>query len=62
MVEEMAQEIIKKEDEIEDGRKKIKELEDILTTQEGYSEQLEQYNQELAEDLAEKATEVSMIE
>ena len=31
MVEEMAQEIIKKEDEIEAGRKKIKELEDILT-------------------------------
>lgn len=31
MVEEMAQEIIKKEDEIEEGRKKIKELEDILT-------------------------------
>ena len=62
MVEEMAQEIIKKEDEIEDGRKKIKELEDILTTQEGYSEQLEQYNQELAEDLAEKGTEVSLIE
>ena len=31
MLEEMAQEIVKKEDEIEDGRKKIKELEDILT-------------------------------
>lgn len=38
MVEEMAQEILKKEDENSEYEKKVKALEDILTTQEGYSE------------------------
>jgi hypothetical protein len=44
MVEEMAHEILKKEEECNELEKKIKALEDILTIQEGYSEELEQFN------------------
>ena len=44
MVEEMAQEILRKEEEIDKLEKNVKSLEDILTIQEGYSENLEQYN------------------
>ena len=62
MVEEMAQEIIKKEDECQDLVKKNKELEDILAVQEGYSENLEQYNQELLEEIAEKDVEIQTFE
>jgi len=41
MVEEMAQEILKKEEDIDKLEKNVKSLEDILTIQEGYSENLE---------------------
>jgi len=34
--------------------KKVKSMEEILAIQEGYSENLEQYNQEINEELAEK--------
>jgi len=44
MVEEMAQEILKGEEEAEELEKKIKQLEDILNIQEGYTENLEQLN------------------
>ena len=43
MVEEMAQEILKKEDECNELEKKVKSMEDILGIQEGYSENLEEY-------------------
>ena len=62
MVEEMAQEILKKEEEIDSLDKKVKSLEDILAIQEGYSENLEQYNQELTEDAAEKDAQMSAME
>lgn len=62
MVEEMAQEILKKEEECTDLEKKIKSLEEILTIQEGYSEGLEQFNQEISVELAEKEAELSTIE
>jgi len=54
MVEEMAQEILKKEDECRDHAKRIKSLEEVLGIQEGYTENLEQYNQEIIEEIAEK--------
>lgn len=38
MVEEMAQEILKKEEENEELEKKLKSIEDILSIQEGYGE------------------------
>jgi len=41
MVEEMAQEILKKEDETMELEKKVKSMEEILAIQEGYSENLE---------------------
>jgi CHASE3 domain sensor protein len=44
MVEEMAQEILKKEDDVMELEKKVKSMEEILSIQEGYSENLEQYN------------------
>ena len=62
MVEEMAQEILKKEEECEELEKKVKSLEEIMGIQEGYSENLEQYNQELTEELAEKEAEFTQIE
>mmetsp|Transcript_7730 Transcript_7730/g.11981 ORF Transcript_7730/g.11981 Transcript_7730/m.11981 type:complete len:253 (-) Transcript_7730:2560-3318(-) len=62
MVEEMAQEILKKEDECDELEKKVKSLEDILGIQEGYSENLEQYNQELTDDLAQKEAEFNQVE
>ena len=62
MVEEMAQEILKKEDETMELEKKIKSLEEILTIQEGYSEGLEQFNQEIGDELAEKDAELSQLE
>lgn len=54
MVEEMAQEILKYEEQIEKLKKENKGLEDILAIQEGYTENLEAYNQELQEEIAEK--------
>lgn len=42
--------------------KKIKSMEEILAIQEGYSENLEQYNQEINEELAEKEAQFSQIE
>jgi chromosome segregation ATPase len=62
MVEEMAQEILKKEEEAEENEKKIRGLEDILAIQEGYTENLEAYNQELNEEVAEKEAEFSQVE
>jgi uncharacterized protein (DUF3084 family) len=59
MVEEMAQEILKKEEEAEEHEKKVRGLEDILAIQEGYTENLEAYNQELHEEVAEKEAEFS---
>jgi hypothetical protein len=53
MVEEMANEIIKKEEDCDDLERKVRGMEEVLGIQEGYSENLEQYNQELTEDLAE---------
>jgi SMC interacting uncharacterized protein involved in chromosome segregation len=47
MVEEMAQEILKYEEQIEKLKKENKGLEDILAIQEGYTENLEAYNQEI---------------
>jgi hypothetical protein len=44
MVEEMAQEILKKEDDVEQLEKKVAQLEEILNIQEGYTENLEQLN------------------
>jgi len=44
MVEEMAQEILKKEEEVDDFEKKIRGLEEVLGIQEGYTENLEAYN------------------
>lgn len=61
MVEEMAQEILKKEEEIEELEKKTRGLEEVLGIQEGYSENLEAYNQELHEDIAEKEAEMSQV-
>ena len=54
MVEEMAQEILKKEDECRDHAKRIKSLEEVLGIQAAYTENLEQYNQEIIEEIAEK--------
>jgi len=62
MVEEMAQEILKKVEELEEVEKKNKGLEEILGIQEGYGENLEQYNQELTEELAEKEGEFNALE
>lgn len=62
MVEEMAQEILKLEEQVEDMEKKNKGLEDILGIQEGYGENLEQYNQELTEDLADKEAQFASLE
>ncbi len=62
MVEEMAQEILKKEEECDELNKKLNALENILGIQEGYSENLEQYNQELTEDLAEQEAQFTQIE
>ena len=62
MVEEMAQEILRKEEEAEENDKKIRGLEDILGIQEGYTENLEAYNQELNEEVAEKEAEFSQVE
>ena len=62
MVEEMAQEILKKEEELEEMEKKHRGLEDILAIQEGYTENLEAYNQELHEEVAEKDAEFSQVE
>ena len=53
---------MKKEDEGDELEKKVKSLEEILGIQEGYSENLEQYNQELTEELAEKEAEMQAIE
>ena len=44
MVEEMAQEILKKEEECDELERKVKGMEEVLGIQEGYSENLEQYN------------------
>jgi len=52
MVEEMAQEILKKEDECDHYEKKVKNQEDVLAIHEGYTEELEQYNMELTEENA----------
>lgn len=62
MVEEMAHEILKKEEECNQLQKNIKSLEEILTIQEGYSEELEQFNQEIGLELAEKEAELSTLE
>lgn len=62
MVEEMAHEILKKEEECNQLQKNIKSLEEILTIQEGYSEELEQFNQEIGVELAEKEAELSTLE
>jgi len=61
MVEEMAQEILKKEEEIEELNQKIRGLEEVLAIQEGYTENLEAYNQELHEEIADKDAEMSQI-
>jgi hypothetical protein len=60
MIDEMAQEILQKEEQIEEERNKNKGLEEILAIQEGYGEQLEAYNQELHEEVAEKEAEMSI--
>lgn len=62
MVEEMAQEILKNEEQIEKLRKDNKELEDILAVQEGYTENLEAYNQELHVEIAEKDAQMTQMD
>ena len=62
MVEEMAQEILKNEEEYDELAKKLVALENILGIQEGYSENLEQYNQELTEEVADQEAQVTQIE
>jgi hypothetical protein len=53
MVEDMAREILRMEDEKMKLNKRFKNLEEVLETQEGYTENLEQFNQELAEEVGE---------
>lgn len=62
MVEEMAQEILKKEDECEELEKKVKSQDDVLAVHEGYTEELEQYNQELTEENAKLEAKISGME
>lgn len=62
MVEEMAQEILKKEDECEELEKKVKSQDDVLVVHEGYTEELEQYNQELTEENAKLEAKISAME
>ena len=59
MVEDMAEEILNKEDENADLQERIKELEENLAIQEELNENQDEYIKELNEDIANKEAEVS---
>lgn len=62
MVEEMALEILKHEKMNEKHEKKIKSLYNMITLHEEYTENLEQYNEEIHQELAEKDAIISKLE
>lgn len=62
MVEEMTQELLKKEEENEELLERIRELEEYNAIAEELNENQEQYVKELNSDLAEKDVQISNLE
>jgi|SanBayMetagenome_1026888.scaffolds.fasta_scaffold282397_1 hypothetical protein len=62
MVEEMAEEIIRKEDENELLQEKIKEIEETLAMQEEISENLEEQIRDMNEELGNKDAKISEMD
>ena len=62
MVEEMAHEILKREEDNKKYEKKIQSLQNMITLHEEYTENLEQYNEEIHMELSEKDAIISKLE
>ena len=62
MVEEMAHEILKREEDNKKYENKIKSLQNMISLHEEYTENLEQYNEEIHMELSEKDAIISKLE